>query len=131
MIRSRTASAKILSRRYEIARSGAEAIAREPGIAFAWLDLGDLCQPASWPVGDDSLNDRYFAFDCLRLLVAHRLQIAVAQCVERQLALRSINLPLFVAEVRELAPGQSRIGRFQTAFDLLALDPDASIIDPV
>ena len=100
-------------------------------IAFARLDLRDLSQPAGRPVGFDSPTMKRFALDRFRLLMPNCLQIAVAKCVERQLALRAINLPLFVAEVRELTPGQCRIGRFQAAFDLLALNPDASIIDPV
>jgi hypothetical protein len=47
--------------------------------------------------------------------MAHRHQVSIVQCVQRQLALRAINLALFIAEVRQLAPGQRRISGFQTA----------------
>ena len=119
------------TRDVKIARSGAEAVLREPRIAFAWPDLRHLRQPAGRPVALDSANDERFPLNRFRLLMPDRQQITVAKRVERQLALRAINLPLFVAEVRQLAPGKRWIGCFQAALDLLALNPDASIIDPV
>ena len=92
----------------QIARSGTEVVARQPHVAVTRLDLCNLRKSAGRPIVFDTAGDERLAFNRFRFLTLHRLQVAITQRVERQLALRAVYLPLLVAEVRQFAPRKCR-----------------------
>ena len=57
----------------QIARRGAEAVPRQPQIDIARLDLADLSQLTSRPVGFDSPDDESLSLNRFRLLMLNRL----------------------------------------------------------
>src|SRR5262249_4665311 len=103
----------------------------QPKIAIARFDLADRSEFSSRPVAFDPANNARFALNSFWLLMLNGFQVSVAQLCQGQLSLGPVNLPLLVFEARQLAARNRTIGRFQGAFDLLAVNPDAAIIDAV